>query len=69
MSCEAQKVIVVPVRSPGSIGRTCSRSPSGTPRLKVWRHRWPRFFTSTISVDDSALTTETPTPCRPPETL
>ena len=39
---------VVPVRSPGSIGRTCSSSPSGTPRVKDCRHRWPRFLTSTI---------------------
>ena len=27
------------------------------------------FFTSTTSRSESALTTETPTPCRPPETL
>ena len=62
-------MIVVPVLSPSSISRTCSRSPSGTPTEKVWRHRWPRFFTSTMTRLDSALTTEMPTPCRPPETL
>ena len=60
---------VVPVSSPGSISRTCSSGPSGTPMLNDWRHRWPRFFTSTIRWLDSAFTTETPTPCRPPETL
>ena len=43
--------------------------PSGTPIVKLWRHRWPRFFTSTTRWVDSAFTTETPTPCRPPDTL
>ena len=31
----------------GSIERTSSSSPSGTPSAKVWRHRWSRFLTST----------------------
>ncbi len=62
-------MIVVPVRSPGSIARTFSSGPSGTPTEKVWRHSWPRLRTSTITRLDSALTTEMPTPCRPPETL
>ena len=39
MSGLAHQVMVVPVRSPSSIGRTCSSGPSGTPREKVWRHR------------------------------
>ena len=37
--------------------------------LKVWRHRCSRFLTSAITRDESALTTEMPTPCSPPETL
>ena len=68
-SSEAYQVTVVPVPSPASIGRTCSRSASGVPSWKVWRHRWPRFLTSATSREESALTTETPTPWRPPETL
>ena len=60
---------MVPVRSPGSSSRMSWSSPSGTPTLKVWRQRWPRFFTSTIRWLDSALTTLTPTPWRPPDTL
>ena len=40
----------MPVLSPGSIGRTCSRSPSGTPSWKLCRHKWPRLATSTIEV-------------------
>ena len=35
----------------------------------VWRHRCPRLRTSAVRVLDRALTTETPTPCRPPDTL
>ena len=53
----------------GSIGRTCSARRRARRCVKDWRHRWPRFLTSTIERLDSALTTETPTPCRPPETL
>ncbi len=62
-------MIVVPVRSSGSSSRTSSSSPSGTPTENVCRHRRPRFFTSTVKWLDSALTTLTPTPWRPPETL
>ena len=43
--------------------------PCGTPRTKSCVHLKPSRRTSTWSCSDSALTTETPTPCRPPETL
>ena len=36
--------------------------------MYVWRQTKPSFWISTSIRVDSALTTETPTPCRPPET-
>ena len=66
MSELGQNVTVVPVSSAAS---SFSSGPLGTPRLNVCRQWWPRLRTSTWSVLLSALTTETPTPCRPPDTL
>ena len=40
----------------------------GTPIAYCWRHTYPCRLTATSSLDESAFTTETPTPCRPPET-
>ena len=42
---------------------------SGLPRRKVWNQTWPSRLISSSSSAESAFTTETPTPCRPPETL
>ena len=42
---------------------------AGTPRSNVCRWTTPAWYTSTVSCSESALTHETPTPCRPPETL
>ena len=43
--------------------------PSGAPREYSWFHAYPSRRISTRRRSDSALTTDTPTPCRPPETL
>jgi DNA gyrase subunit B len=40
-----------------------------TPRCYVWNHTCPSRLISSSRVSESSLTTETPTPCRPPETL
>ena len=41
----------------------------GTPRSYSWEKYLPSWNTSQRSHSDRALTTDTPTPCRPPETL
>ena len=41
----------------------------GVPRSYDWVCSWPSRHTVRCSHSDSALTTDTPTPCRPPETL
>ena len=46
-----------------------ARSSSGLPIVKDCVYSLPPVFTSTLSRVDSAFTTETPTPCRPPDTL
>src|SRR5262245_18000719 len=51
------------VPSPTASGFTTS------PRTNPIRWTCPSRQTSTSRCDDSALTTDTPTPCRPPETL
>ena len=40
-----------------------------TPLLYVWWNFLPFWQTSTSNHSDKALTTEAPTPCKPPETL
>jgi hypothetical protein len=66
IEASGQKVIVVPVSllsSPRASGA------SGWPPSRYdWRQTYPWRLTSTSSRVDSALTTEEPTPCRPPET-
>ena len=49
--------------------RPCAGRSCGAPRSYSWVQTWPSRRTSTMSDSLSALTTETPTPCRPPETL
>ena len=70
MSALAQKVIVVPVSSRGSSSSRLLEGPVGlaeaeglAPEVAAVLHL------DRTSWLDSALTTETPTPCRPPETL
>ena len=58
--------MVVPV---SFVLSTAVTSPSGSPRPYSCRQALPSRFTSTRSVSESAFTTETPTPCRPPDTL
>ena len=41
----------------------------GSPRANSCRYTFPSRRTSATSHSESAFTTETPTPCRPPETL
>ncbi len=48
-------------------GPTFSTGPSGIPREKLWRNNSRLRATSTTILSESALTTEAPTPCRPPE--
>ena len=48
-------------------GPTCWIGPCTWPRLNDCRHSWPSRQTVTSSRSDRAFTTETPTPCRPPE--
>eukprot|EP00967_Tisochrysis_lutea_P112145 scaffold176901_cov31-Tisochrysis_lutea.AAC.1 len=65
-----EKVIRVPVELASSTGSGLTDIGSTTsPLEKPIRCSWPARRTSAVSESDSALTTETPTPCRPPETL
>ena len=70
ISSEAHQVTVVPVPSPSSSGRTCSSGAVGDAELEGL----PPQVAAVLDLDDQhgvdrALTTETPTPCRPPDTL
>ena len=66
MSASGLNVTVVP-RS--VVGSPLTSSVVGSPRAKLCVQMNPSRRTSTVSHSESALTTETPTPCRPPETL
>src|SRR5690606_31105039 len=52
-----------------SVGSPLGRSPNGTPRANRCVTTCPSRRTSTSSHADKALTTATPTPCNPPDTL
>ena len=64
ISGSGQKRIVVPVfvagLALGQLGRD-------RPRAYSWCHVEPSRGTSAVELRESAFTTETPTPCRPPE--
>ena len=60
------KVTSVPVLSVVPISRT---SYWGIPILYSCSKTLPALWTSTLKSVDNALTHETPTPCRPPDTL
>ena len=63
---EAMKCTSVPRRSDGPMSAS---GDTGTPRRNsIWWNLPSRQILS-LSQSDSALTTDTPTPCRPPETL
>jgi hypothetical protein len=66
ISASGRKVMMVPV---AVVGSPLVSSVCGTPRAYSWSQVKPSRRTSISSFSDSALTTETPTPCRPPETL
>jgi len=60
-------VMVVPRSEHSPMTSTCE---VGAPLLYVWRYIFPsRLRISAISSVESAFTHDTPTPCRPPETL
>ena len=63
---EGRKWIVVPV---SSVSPTAASGATGTLSRYSWVQSLPSRRTESLSHSDSALTTETPTPCRPPETL
>ncbi len=69
VSGDGKNVTAVPLRSPSSKSRIGSKSPMASPCLNFMYHSLPsrRIFNSRYS--DNALTTDTPTPCKPPDTL
>src|SRR3954451_18608897 len=67
ISGSARKDVFVPRRSP--CGPTRWTGPVGLPRWYSWAQTLPSRDVSTRSHSESALTTLTPTPWRPPETL
>ncbi len=66
ISVSGLKLIVVPVSFVGPIAFIFA---VGSPRANSWRQIFPSRCTSATSHSESAFTTETPTPCSPPETL
>ena len=64
ISSSGWKVMAVPRLREGP---TCSRGPVGLPREKPCLHSKPLDQTRTSIISDRALTTDAPTPCRPPE--
>ena len=67
ISASAWKMVFVPLRCP--CGPIFSTLVIGLPRSYSCAQTPPSREVSTRSHEDSALTTDTPTPCRPPETL
>ena len=63
---EGTKVTRVPVLVAGP---TSASGASGTPWAKRMKCSLPSRQMVRSSLDDNAFTTETPTPCRPPDTL
>ena len=66
ISLSGMKVIVVPVIE---LSAPLVSSFCGLPRTYSCVYSLPSVLISRWSRSDSALTTETPTPCRPPDTL
>ena len=64
---EARKVTSVPVLPPDS--PVTFSGASGSPSVNDISCGLPARQIFSFSQDESALTTETPTPCRPPDTL
>ena len=64
-----QKVTVVPVRPRGASPTTSSLVLTLPPSTNSMRWCLPCWSTSTTRRLESAFTTDTPTPWRPPETL
>jgi hypothetical protein len=68
VSSDGVKVTSVPVLFLSHVPTAFSGA-SGTPCLKRMNHSCPLRQTRRSRIFESALTTETPTPCSPPETL
>ena len=66
ISRSGRKVIRVPV---ALVALPFLKSATGLPRSYSWLQECPSLEISSCSRSESALTTETPTPCSPPETL
>ena len=69
---DGRKVISVPVRGPSAAGGAApvsSSLPSASPWAKRMAYSLPSRQMQRLSHSESALTTEMPTPCRPPATL
>jgi hypothetical protein len=64
MSGSGVKVMVVPVPRAAPARFIL---PAGLPRRKLCSHSAPSRLTRATSDSASALTTDAPTPCRPPE--
>ena len=64
---EGTKVMRVPVLPPAS--PTTLSGFSGTPSAKRMKYSLPPRQMVISSLEESAFTTDTPTPCRPPDTL
>ncbi len=69
MSASGRNVTEVPVGAPLGSFSPVTSSLWGAPRAYSWEKTWPSRRISTDRRSDSALTTDTPTPCSPPETL
>ena len=67
ISASAWKMVLVPLRWP--CGPTLSTLVMGLPRSYSCDQTPPSRAVSTRSQEERALTTDTPTPWRPPETL
>ena len=67
VSGEGRKVTSVPRRSAAS--PTAASGASATPLVKLIAYSVPSLKILSLRETERALTTETPTPCRPPETL
>ncbi len=62
-----RKAVRVPLRP--ACGPAFVTGVVGLPRTYSWAHTWPSRADSTRIHSESALTTLTPTPWRPPDTL
>ncbi len=67
VAVDGTKEMRVPVLPPAS--PTAFSGASGTPWAKRMKYSLPARQMVISSLEESAFTTDTPTPCRPPDTL